>query len=121
MANERTFLAWLRTSLSFVTIGIAITQLFKLQNNSKVRVDNSFVLLLLPESDHFHKYGKPFGGVFIMLGIVTLLFGFVRFFQVQHLLIYNYYPATRTALAVLISVIIAIIVATLVVVLVSYD
>lgn len=56
-----------------------------------------------------------------MLGIVTLLFGFVRFFQVQHLLIYNYYPATRTALAVLISVIIAIIVATLVVVLVSYD
>ncbi|KAI0160365.1 hypothetical protein GGR57DRAFT_417424 [Xylariaceae sp. FL1272] len=30
LALERTFLAWLRTSLSFASIGIAITQLFRL-------------------------------------------------------------------------------------------
>ncbi|KAF3909521.1 hypothetical protein AA313_de0204329 [Arthrobotrys entomopaga] len=30
LALERTFLAWLRTSLSFASIGIAVTQLFRL-------------------------------------------------------------------------------------------
>lgn len=30
LASERTFLAWLRTSLSLVSIGIAVTQLFQL-------------------------------------------------------------------------------------------
>lgn len=30
LASERTFLAWLRTSLSLVSIGIAVTQLFQI-------------------------------------------------------------------------------------------
>ena len=30
---ERTFLAWLRTSLSFASIGIAVTQLFRLNSS----------------------------------------------------------------------------------------
>ncbi|SGY25576.1 BQ5605_C018g08642 [Microbotryum silenes-dioicae] len=34
LANERTFLAWLRTSLSMASIGIAITQLFRLASTS---------------------------------------------------------------------------------------
>ncbi|EGG10410.1 uncharacterized protein MELLADRAFT_103343 [Melampsora larici-populina 98AG31] len=29
LANERTYLAWMRTSLGFTTVGIAITQIFK--------------------------------------------------------------------------------------------
>ncbi|EED21517.1 conserved hypothetical protein [Talaromyces stipitatus ATCC 10500] len=38
LALERTFLAWLRTSLSFASIGIAVTQLFRL--NSSVPCTN---------------------------------------------------------------------------------
>ncbi|KAL8290419.1 hypothetical protein RQP46_002677 [Phenoliferia psychrophenolica] len=38
LANERTYLAWLRTSLSLASIGIAITQLFRL-NASAVSTD----------------------------------------------------------------------------------
>ncbi|EGV60678.1 hypothetical protein PSN45_001549 [Yamadazyma tenuis] len=120
MANERTFLAWLRTSLSFITIGIGITQLFKLSSNSKVKTSGRFVNLDIPDADRFHKYGKPLGGIFIALGIVTLLHGFVRYFKVQHLLIYNYYPATRKALATLIGVILAVLVTLLVVVIREY-
>ncbi|KAK9679371.1 hypothetical protein K7432_016299, partial [Basidiobolus ranarum] len=30
LANERTFLAWIRTSLSLITVGVAIAQLFRL-------------------------------------------------------------------------------------------
>lgn len=34
LANERTFLAWLRTSLSLASIGVAITQLFRLSSST---------------------------------------------------------------------------------------
>lgn len=33
LANERTYLAWLRTSLSLTSIGVAITQLFRLSSS----------------------------------------------------------------------------------------
>ncbi|KAH8916794.1 hypothetical protein BT69DRAFT_1287355 [Atractiella rhizophila] len=33
LANERTYLAWLRTSLSLASIGVAITQLFRLSSS----------------------------------------------------------------------------------------
>lgn len=116
MANERTFLAWLRTSLSFITIGIGITQLFKLQKDSKVQIHGRIINLDIGDTNHFEKYGKPLGAIFISLGIVSLVFGFLRYFQVQHLLVYNYYPATRKSMFVLVSAIILIIIATLVIV-----
>lgn len=34
LANERTYLAWLRSSLTFASIGVAITQFFRLQSSS---------------------------------------------------------------------------------------
>jgi uncharacterized membrane protein YidH (DUF202 family) len=37
LALERTFLAWLRTSLAFASIGIAVTQLFRLNTTSARR------------------------------------------------------------------------------------
>lgn len=37
LANERTFLAWLRSSLTFASIGVAITQFFRLQSSSTTR------------------------------------------------------------------------------------
>lgn len=42
LALERTFLAWLRTSLAFASIGIAVTQLFRL--NSTIRTRSEAVL-----------------------------------------------------------------------------
>ena len=41
LALERTFLAWLRTSLAFASIGIAVTQLFRL--NSTIQSRNSMM------------------------------------------------------------------------------
>jgi len=44
LALERTFLAWLRTSLAFASIGIAITQLFRLNTSlqDKTRTNRSY-------------------------------------------------------------------------------
>lgn len=116
MANERTFLAWLRTSLSFITIGIGITQLFKLHSNSSVGIRDRLLTLEI-DSDDFKTYGKSLGGTFIGLGITTLIFGFTRFFKVQHLLTYGYFPATKGSLLALVTIILLVLLSTFVIIL----
>ncbi|CAG8581106.1 2449_t:CDS:2 [Funneliformis caledonium] len=81
LANERTFLAWLRTSLSFVGIGVAITQLFRLKGESS-------------------KGGNIIGIVFIILGILFLGFGIVRYFHSQYLMTTGHFPASRGSVLV---------------------
>ncbi|KAF9432630.1 hypothetical protein BGZ76_010531 [Entomortierella beljakovae] len=60
LANERTYLAWLRTSLSLITVGVAVTQLFRLQTN-----DSKGGLISVSDM------GRPLGGSFIALGILV--------------------------------------------------
>ena len=71
---ERTFLAWLRTSLSFASIGIAVTQLFRLNTSlqsDKDSVDTSdmtLVELLMSSANPQAKMrhvGKPLGATFL--------------------------------------------------------
>ncbi|KAK6204990.1 uncharacterized protein RJT21DRAFT_111533 [Scheffersomyces amazonensis] len=114
LANERTFLAWLRTSLSFITIGIGVTQLLRLEDKSSSVSVNGAVLILTPDdtSASIYKYGKPLGSIFIVLGIITLLFGVVRFFQVQTMLTKNYYPASRLSILILITAVLIVILVT---------
>ncbi|KAK6460117.1 hypothetical protein DFJ63DRAFT_315990 [Scheffersomyces coipomensis] len=114
LANERTFLAWLRTSLSFITIGIGVTQLFRLEDKtSSVHVNDSILILSNDDkSITINKYGKPLGSTFIILGIITLLFGVSRFFQVQSMLTKNYYPASRLSILSLIIVVLGVILVT---------
>ncbi|CAG8658587.1 2202_t:CDS:2 [Acaulospora morrowiae] len=85
LANERTFLAWLRTSLSFIGIGVAITQLFRLTDS---------------RSNDFSNIGKPLGIVFIILGIVFLLFGLSRYFHSQNMMTQGQFPASRGAVVI---------------------
>uniref|UniRef100_A0A1D1XEN3 Uncharacterized protein Mb2295 n=1 Tax=Anthurium amnicola TaxID=1678845 RepID=A0A1D1XEN3_9ARAE len=90
LANERTFLAWLRTSLSFISIGIAITQLFRLArapgNDQRV--------------NEYDKGGKIIGIVFIVLGIVFLTFGITRYFHSQYLMTKGHFPASRGSVVI---------------------
>ncbi|PIS49380.1 hypothetical protein CJI97_005555 [Candidozyma auris] len=102
MANERTFLAWLRTSLSLTTIGIGIVQLFKLQ--------------LKGEYEEMTKFGKPIGAGFFLLGISVLLFGCYRFFNVQALLLQDKYPISYFSVSSLVASVFVLVFATVVVV-----
>ncbi|KAI8379427.1 uncharacterized protein BYT42DRAFT_496119 [Radiomyces spectabilis] len=81
-ANERTFLAWMRTSLSTISVGVAITQLFRLDKS--VAHDPNVVT-----------WGRPTGMVFIILGIAFLAFAFLRFFHAQVAMMNGYFPASR--------------------------
>ncbi|OJD13970.1 hypothetical protein AJ78_05630 [Emergomyces pasteurianus Ep9510] len=57
LALERTFLAWLRTSLAFASIGIAVTQLFRL--NSTITESNAHLLFDSSQSQQQQQLQYP--------------------------------------------------------------
>jgi uncharacterized membrane protein YidH (DUF202 family) len=72
VANERTYLAWLRTSLSFASIGVAITQLFRL--STTIQPGN-------PPAGYaeLRRLGRPLGATFIGIAVLVLALGVHRF------------------------------------------
>ncbi|KXJ95476.1 hypothetical protein Micbo1qcDRAFT_157428 [Microdochium bolleyi] len=97
LALERTFLAWLRTSLGFASIGIAITQLFRL-NTSLADGRND------PHFETIRHIGKPLGATFIGISILVLLLGYLRYYQSQQWVLKGKFPASRGAI-ILVSLI----------------
>ncbi|EAW22518.1 uncharacterized protein NFIA_012070 [Aspergillus fischeri NRRL 181] len=132
LALERTFLAWLRTSLAFASIGIAVTQLFRLNATHAPSSDVSsqqFPSLLSPpfydpatikitsESQRLRNIGKPLGTTFIGIALMILLIGFHRYFESQYWIIRGKFPASRGSVALVAIVAAALIVTSFVVIL----
>ncbi|ORE11345.1 hypothetical protein BCV72DRAFT_197932 [Rhizopus microsporus var. microsporus] len=80
LANERTFLAWVRTSLSTISAGVAVTQLFRLdkENNS----------------------GRFLGMAFVVIGILYMMFACLRYFHTQTSMTKGYFPASRSIILI---------------------
>lgn len=95
--TERTFLAWLRTSLAFASIGIAITQLFRLNTTITPAEPTASAI-------HFRSLGKPLGAAFLGISIVVLLIGFHRYFEAQHWVTKGKFPASRGSIALVAAV-----------------
>ncbi|KAF7545736.1 hypothetical protein G7046_g9491 [Stylonectria norvegica] len=108
LAIERTFLAWLRTSLAFASIGIAVTQLFRL-NTSLAQEGRGNMGTL-------RQMGKPLGATFLGISILVLFLGYRRYFQSQQWVIKGKFPASRGTVTIVAFVAFAIMVASLVVV-----
>ncbi|KAI7907913.1 uncharacterized protein BX663DRAFT_492388 [Cokeromyces recurvatus] len=93
LANERTYLAWLRTSLSIISVGIGITQLFRLEKKTT-------------QTRHYHQqdkasiYGQMIGFLFIIISILFLVFAFIRYFHTQLALTKGYFPASRSTVLI---------------------
>ncbi|CDH51458.1 hypothetical protein AOL_s00075g187 [Lichtheimia corymbifera JMRC:FSU:9682] len=82
LANERTYLAWLRTSLSTISVGVGITQLFRLDR-------------AVEHDPYLRTWGRPVGLIFIFMAMLFLSFAFVRYFHCQTTMIKGYFPASR--------------------------
>ncbi|KAI1810963.1 hypothetical protein GGS20DRAFT_579467 [Poronia punctata] len=108
LALERTFLAWLRTSLAFASIGIAITQLFRL--NSSLMDGQS--------ANHFRHMGKPLGITFLGISILVLALGYHRFYQPQQWLLRGKFPASRGSIVLVSFLAFALMLASLIVILI---
>ncbi|KAG6072533.1 hypothetical protein E4U30_007643 [Claviceps sp. LM220 group G6] len=123
LALERTFLAWLRTSLAFASIGIAVTQLFRL-NTSLSDTAGSDDLGSGSGSSHsnatLRRLGKPLGATFLGISILTLLLGARRYFVAQSWVIRGKFPASRGTVVLVAVVALAIMLVSLVVVIVIH-
>ncbi|KAK0731618.1 hypothetical protein B0H67DRAFT_476761 [Lasiosphaeris hirsuta] len=106
LALERTFLAWLRTSLAFASIGIAITQLFRL-NTSLAEEGKQASLRHL---------GKPLGATFLSISILILFLGYKRYLSTQYWIIKGKFPASRGTIMLVSFIAFAVTVASLIVV-----
>jgi uncharacterized membrane protein YidH (DUF202 family) len=104
---ERTFLAWLRTSLAFASIGIAITQLFRL--NTSLAEDGK-------QADTLRQLGKPLGATFLAISILILFLGYNRYLSSQYWVIKGNFPASRGTIMLVSFIAFAVTVASLVVV-----
>lgn len=73
LANERTFLAWVRTSIATTALGVAL--------------------------EHIKADGQPntpiLGMAFIVGGIITLVYGTARYFQVRRQIATGYFGSAR--------------------------
>ncbi|KAI3634118.1 hypothetical protein MIR68_007722 [Amoeboaphelidium protococcarum] len=93
LANERTFLAYLRTSLGMLTLGVAIVQLFRASSTANTQ---SGVIL---------------GTIFMALGLVFLILGTIRYYYAQALMVKGLFPSSRGVVGVMsISMLVLIIV-----------
>ncbi|RYN49962.1 hypothetical protein AA0118_g11231 [Alternaria tenuissima] len=116
LALERTFLAWLRTSLSFASIGIAITQLFRLNTSLSNSPDASHTSSPQAKLRHL---GKPLGATFIGISILMLLIGFHRYFEAQHYVIRGKFPASRGSIIIVSAIAGALIASSLIIIVVT--
>jgi uncharacterized membrane protein YidH (DUF202 family) len=134
LALERTFLAWLRTSLAFASIGIAVTQLFRLNlaiSQNQLSADSTVPSVFLPQ-DHYGRpsvipfagngnrlrhLGKPLGATFIGIAILVLVIGFHRYFESQYWVVRGKFPASRGGVALIAFVSGSVMIASLVVIL----
>jgi uncharacterized membrane protein YidH (DUF202 family) len=76
LANERTFLSWLRTSLALSMMGVFTTQLFILQSPRLPHMNLSFFVL-----------GVPLGSLCQAAALVNIITGAYRFWRHQSAMI----------------------------------
>ncbi|KAG6886433.1 hypothetical protein C0995_007854 [Termitomyces sp. Mi166 len=120
LASERTFLAYIRTSLLLASTGVALVQLFAV---ASANVSVSVTL------NHVHQFARPLGATLVIFGLVVLaigsfllplpscrtspdelpLTGIRRYFLIQKHLIQGKFPPTRFSLGA-ISIVTAIII-----------
>lgn len=125
----------MRTSLAFASIGIAVTQLFRLNTATATTDSNnlhsSAILppLISPsmydvatasssqDSARLRSVGKPLGSTFIGVAILILIVGFHRYFESQYWIVRGKFPASRGSVALTAAVAMALIVAAFAVIL----
>ncbi|KAJ6624975.1 hypothetical protein B0H10DRAFT_1784063 [Mycena sp. CBHHK59/15] len=101
LASERTFLAYVRTSLVIASTGVALVQLFTISAN--VTTDNkpSFT----PTAHRLQAWARPLGATLVCFGLVVLalgafgMTGTIRYFSIQKALTKGQYPIARLTAA----------------------
>ncbi|KAF8517413.1 hypothetical protein BU17DRAFT_49813 [Hysterangium stoloniferum] len=100
LANERTWLAYMNTGLSFVGIGIALVQLLEITAFQSMVAQADMV--------NFSELGaavklttRPLGVTIVFVGLVVPLLGLWRYFKIQQALVEGFFFPARLSAVVL--------------------
>ncbi|KAJ7257910.1 hypothetical protein B0H12DRAFT_1110564 [Mycena haematopus] len=91
LASERTFLAYVRTSLVIASTGVALVQLFTISTNTTTNNKSTFT----PITQSIQAWARPLGATMVCFGLTVLILGTIRYFRIQAALIQGMFPATR--------------------------
>ncbi|KAG2064486.1 hypothetical protein BDR04DRAFT_1035155 [Suillus decipiens] len=93
LASERTYLAYVRTSLACASAGVALVQLFTLSNSTNSHIHDQGGI-------DPQRFSRPFGATMVLLGLFILVYGLVRYFMTQAALVRGFFPVARNSIAV---------------------
>jgi uncharacterized membrane protein YidH (DUF202 family) len=105
LASERTFLAYVRTSLAIASTGVALVQLFSMSSDSQSSSASQVSAL----HASIRSFARPLGATSVCLGIFVLLIGILRYFTVQQALTNGKFPVARVLICAIALVLLAII------------
>ncbi|KAG8689964.1 hypothetical protein FRC08_010725, partial [Ceratobasidium sp. 394] len=101
LANERTWLAYVRTSLAIASTGVALVQLFTIS----AQQSNDTRLL----GGKLQRFARPLGAAIVIIGLMVLALGVNRYFRIQYSLTLNQFPPARKTVAFISTVLVAIV------------
>ncbi|KAF8798847.1 hypothetical protein BYT27DRAFT_7122333 [Phlegmacium glaucopus] len=90
LASERTFLAYMRTSLAIASSGIGESPLVQLFPTASVSSSHAF-------AHRLHVYIHMLGAFTVIIGLSVLIIGVTRYFTVQVALTRGVFPVARLA------------------------
>jgi len=93
LASERTFLAYVRTSLTIASAGVALAQLLTISDRLNDQVS-------VPRKP-FEVYARPLAASSIVLALYVLGVGVSRYFTVQLALTEGFFPIARLRLGLI--------------------
>ncbi|KAK0200153.1 hypothetical protein DFS33DRAFT_1359288 [Desarmillaria ectypa] len=92
LSAERTFLAYVRTSLLLASTGVALVQLLSIAINT---------VSFSPTSAIMQGYAKPLGATTVLLALGILAVGVSRYFSIQVALTQGKFPVARTVAVII--------------------
>ncbi|KAF7296794.1 hypothetical protein MIND_00910400 [Mycena indigotica] len=105
LASERTFLAYVRTSLAIAAAGVALVQLFLVSSS------DTELGLLRTDNGRLKTYGRPLAIASIVLALYLLAVGVSRYFSIQAALVDGNFPVSRFRVGFLTAALASLIVA----------
>ncbi|KAL4258083.1 Inner Membrane YidH-like protein [Pleurotus pulmonarius] len=96
LASERTFLAYVRTSLAVASTGVALVQLFTIAVNTS---PSSMPPTFEPTSKRLQSLARPLGATTVIFGMIVLTIGMTRYFTIQTALTKGMFPVARMVIS----------------------
>jgi len=88
LANERTWLAYVRTSLAIAGTGVALVQLFAIGVSTTASSQDKNGLSL-------KRFARPLGATTVLIGFCILCIGVYRYFIIQKAMTQGKFPVAR--------------------------